>query len=244
MKNNVLDLAIAVTLVAALSSSSIILGKSYAQSESAGSNVGQSEKLDIDPDVESESSKMVSPQSTSQNRFCLEGTGGFGRTCIPCDPTKPTPGMNTNCSIFRDGGVMSQEDIVSKEVGIIKISPEFLITGLKVLEKEGEIPVGTGKAFDSLRKGDLRPLAQLCIAASKDPTSNIKAAQCTTLQGDKPGTGTAQFGPFVAGVVAGWAISKGLDALWDKINEDTPDKEIYCRPFQGYEDTGVSYCGP
>jgi hypothetical protein len=79
-------------------------------------------------------------------------------------------------------------------------------SGIQELEREKTIPSGTGKALQSFQQSNPSEMLKICKAISKDPSADIKLADCNLLQGGGEKAEELRW------IIAGWTAGKLIES--------------------------------
>ncbi len=226
------NLIIVVTLVTALYLNSALIGSSF-------STTGPSEGVDesitamFEDAVENQTSApenendSSSQENNQQGNFCLKGTGpGTDNPCIPCSPdTSSSPG-ESECPMLPEEETMSNETkLPSSDTQIAPNNPKlpsslsnWFSAGIQELETEKTIPSGTGKALQTFQQSNPSEMLKICKAISKDPSADIKLADCNALQGGGEKAEELRW------IIAGWTAGKLIESAEEEnsTSADTP----------------------
>ena len=202
IRNLVIYLIISGTLISPLA----VTGRVYASlqklPEGIGSPEGPLEEATEDQTTDEDDDETTSEEPVaSQNRFCLEGTGGAtGRTCTPCDPGLT---FEVGCIDVLTGGPLDMPETATSDSGkgkaIGELKPQIAEklqgidnTAEKVkvifenLENEGKVPPNTTEAINSIFTGNAeestKAFGTLCEIGSKDKSLNIGKIDCSALE--------------------------------------------------------------
>jgi hypothetical protein len=214
------NLIIAVVFVTALYLNPALIGSSF-------STTGPSEGVDesitamFEDAVENQTSApenendSSSQENNQRGNFCLKGTGpGTDNPCIPCTPdTSSSPG-ESECAVLPEEETMSNETkLPSSDTQTAPNNPKlpsslsnWFSSGIQELEREKTIPSGTGKALQSFQQSNPSEMLKICKAISKDPTSDIKLAECNSLQGGGEKAEELRW------IIAGWTAGKLIES--------------------------------
>ena len=228
------NLIIVATLVITLNLSPALIGSSFSQpgllNETDGSNLAMFDDALVNQTSAPENnSDSGSQQNDQQGNFCLKGTGpGTDNPCIPCTPTTSSSPGESECPVLPEGETMSNETkLPSRDPQTILNNPKlpsslsnWFSSGIQELEKEKTIPSGTGKALQGFQQSNPSEMLKICKAISKDPSADIKLADCNSLQ--TGGEKAEELRWIIAGWTAGKLIESAESAEDNSTSADTP----------------------
>lgn len=231
------NLIIVATLVITLYLNSALISSSFSQpgllNETDGSNFAMFEDAlenqTIAPENNNDSSSQENDQ---QGNICLKGTGpGTNNPCVPCTPNTDdaSPG-ESECSVLQE---LPEEETTSNETKLPSSEPKvepnnnanlpsslsnWFSAGIQELEKEKTIPSGTGKALQSFQQSSPAEMLKICKTISKDPSADIKLADCNSLQG------SGEKAEELRWIIAGWTAGKLIESAEEEnsTSTDTP----------------------
>jgi hypothetical protein len=192
---------------------------------------GALENQTITPENNNDSS---SQQDNQQSNFCLKGTGpGTDNPCVPCTPTPDSSTGESECPELEE---LPEEDTTTSNQTKLPSSDStiepnnnarlpsslsnWFSSGIQELEREKTIPSGTGKALQSFQQSSPAEMLKICKAISKDPSADIKLAECDSLQesGEKAEE--------LRWIIAGWTAGKLIESAEDNsTSNDTQDDD-------------------
>lgn len=228
------NLIIVATLVITLYLSPTLIGSSFSQpgllNETDGSNLAMFDDALVNqtsaPENNSDSSSQENDQ---QGNFCLKGTGpGTDNPCIPCTPTTGAGPGESECPELQE---LPEEETTSNETELPSSDPKgepnnanlpsslsnWFSSGIQELEKEKTIPSGTGKALQSFQQSSPAEMLKICKAISNDPSSDIKLADCNSLQG------SGEKAEELRWIIAGWTAGKLIESAEEEENSTSTD---------------------
>ena len=228
------NLIIVATLVITLYLSPTLIGSSFSQpglfNETDGSNLAMFDDALVNqtsaPENNSDSSSQENDQ---QGNFCLKGTGpGTDNPCIPCTPTTGAGPGESECPELQE---LPEEETTSNETELPSSDPKvepnnanlpsslsnWFSSGIQELEKEKTIPSGTGKALQSFQQSSPAEMLKMCKAISNDPSSDIKLADCNSLQG------SGEKAEELRWIIAGWTAGKLIESAEEEENSTSTD---------------------
>jgi hypothetical protein len=225
------NLIIVVVLVTALYLNTALIGSSFS---TTGPSDGVDESITAmledavenqtnAPENENDSSSQANNQ---QGNFCLKGTGpGTDNPCIPCTPTTSSSPGESECPVLPEGETMSNETkLPSSDPQIAPNNPKlssslsnWFSSGIQELEREKTIPSGTGKALQTFQQSNPSEMLKICKAISKDPSADVKLADCNSLQGGGEKAEELRW------IIAGWTAGKLIESAEENsTSADTP----------------------
>ena len=228
------NLIIVATLVITLNLSPALIGSSFSQpgllNETDGSNLAMFDDALVNqtsaPENNSDSSSQENDQ---QGNFCLKGTGpGTDNPCIPCTPTTGAGPGESECPELQE---LPEEETTSNETELPSSDPKvepnnanlpsslsnWFSSGIQELEKEKTIPSGTGKALQSFQQSSPAEMLKICKAISNDPSSDIKLADCNSLQG------SGEKAEELRWIIAGWTAGKLIESAEEEESSTSTD---------------------
>lgn len=228
------NLIIVATLVITLYLSPTLIGSSFSQpgllNETDGSNLAMFDDALVNqtsaPENNSDSSSQENDQ---QGNFCLKGTGpGTDNPCIPCTPTTGAGPGESECPELQE---LPEEETTSNETELPSSDPKgepnnanlpsslsnWFSSGIQELEKEKTIPSGTGKALQSFQQSSPAEMLKICKAISNDPSSDIKLADCNSLQG------SGEKAEELRWIIAGWTAGKLIESAEEEESSTSTD---------------------
>jgi hypothetical protein len=225
------NLIIVATLVTALYFNPALIGSSF-------STTGPSEGVDesitamFEDAVENQTSvpenenDSNSQENNQQGNFCLKGTGpGTNNPCTPCTPDASSSPGESECAVLPEEEIMSNESkLPSSDPQIAPNNPKlssslsnWFSSGIQELEREKTIPSGTGKALQTFQQSNPSEMLKICKAISKDPSADIKLADCNSLQGGGEKAEELRW------IIAGWTAGKLIESAEENsTSADTP----------------------
>ena len=225
IRNLVIYLVISGTLVSSLA----VTGPVYASlNKLPDTNIGPEVGTEDEDQATNEGDNETTSEApvASQNRFCVDGTGGAtGRACVPCDPGLT---FEVGCIDILTGGPLDMPETATSDSGKSAVKGElFKPESLKMLqdtdsptkrieiifqnlEDKGKVPLQTTQTFTSFLKGDTSAYT-LCKKVSEDKSATIGANDCAALQDQGGSPNTANIvGPFLLGWLIGEMLNAGL----------------------------------
>ena len=228
------NLIIVATLVITLYLSPTLIGSSFSQpglfNETDGSNLAMFDDALVNQTSAPENnSDSGSQENDQQGNFCLKGTGpGTDNPCIPCTPTTGAGPGESECPELQE---LPEEETTSNETELPSSDPKvepnnanlpsslsnWFSSGIQELEKEKTIPSGTGKALQSFQQSSPAEMLKICKAISNDPSSDIKLADCNSLQG------SGEKAEELRWIIAGWTAGKLIESAEEEENSTSTD---------------------
>jgi hypothetical protein len=225
------NLIIVVVLVTALYLNPALIGISFSTtepSEGVDESITEMFKDAVENQTNAQENEngSSSEENNQQGNFCLKGTGpGTDNTCIPCTPdTSSSPG-ESECAVLPEEETMSNESkLPSSDTQIAPNNPKlpsslsnWFSSGIQELEREKTIPLGTGKALQAFQQSNSNEMLKICKAISKDPTADIKLADCNSLQAGGEKAEELRW------IIAGWTAGKLIESAEENnTSADTP----------------------
>jgi hypothetical protein len=229
------NLIIVATLVITLYWNPALIGSSFSQpgllNETDGSNLAMFDDALVNQTSapENNNSDSSSQENDQQGNFCLKGTGpGTDNPCIPCTPTTDAGSGESECPELQE--LPEEETSTSSNETELpssdpKVEPNnanlpsslsnWFSSGIQELEKEKTIPSGTGKALQSFQQSSPAEMLKICKAISNDPSSDIKLADCNSLQG------SGEKAEELRWIIAGWTAGKLIESAEEENNTST-----------------------
>ncbi len=225
------NLIIVATLVTALYLNPSLIGSSFS---TTGPSDGVDESITamLEDAMENQTSAPENENDSSgqennqEGNFCLKGTGpGTNNPCIPCTPTTSSSPGESECGVLPEGETISNESkLPSSDPQIAPNNPKlpsslsnWFSAGIQELETDKTIPSGTGKALQSFQQSNPSEMLKICKAISKDPSADIKLADCNALQGGGEKAEELRW------IIAGWTAGKLIEsAEANSTSADTP----------------------
>ena len=228
------NLIIVVALVAALYLNPALIGSSFATtgpSEGVDESITEmfEDAVENQTNAQENNNDSSSQENNQQGNFCLKGTGpGTDNPCIPCTPTTSSSPGESECPVLPEGETMSNETkLPSRDPQTILNNPKlpsslsnWFSSGIQELEKKKTIPSGTGKALQAFQQSNPSEMLKFCKAISKDPSADIKLADCNSLQ--TGGEKAEELRWIIAGWTAGKLIESAESAEDNSTSADTP----------------------
>lgn len=228
------NLIIVATLVITLNLSPALIGSSFSQpgllNETDGSNLAMFDDALVNQTSAPENnSDSGSQENDQQGNFCLKGTGpGTDNPCIPCTPTTGAGPGESECPELQE---LPEEETTSNETELPSSDPKgepnnanlpsslsnWFSSGIQELEKEKTIPSGTGKALQSFQQSSPAEMLKICKAISNDPSSDIKLADCNSLQG------SGEKAEELRWIIAGWTAGKLIESAEEEESSTSTD---------------------
>jgi len=214
------NLIIVVVLVTALYLNPALIGSSFSTtgpSEGVDESITAMFKDAVEnqtsaPENENDSS---SQENNQQGNFCLKGTGpGTNNPCTPCTPdTSSSPGESECAMLSEQETMLNETKLPSSDTQTASNNPKlssslsnWFSSGIQELEREKTIPSGTGKALQSFQQSSPSEMLKICKAISKDPSADIKLADCNSLQGGGEKAEELRW------IIAGWTAGKLIES--------------------------------
>jgi hypothetical protein len=225
------NLIIVVVLVTALYLNPALIGISFSTtepSEGVDESITEMFKDAVENQTNAQENEngSSSQENNQQGNFCLKGTGpGTENPCLPCTPATGSSPGESECHVLPEGETMSNETKVpSSDPQTTSNNPKlpsslsnWFSSGIQELEREKTIPLGTGKALQAFQQSNSNEMLKICKAISKDPTADIKLADCNSLQAGGEKAEELRW------IIAGWTAGKLIESAEENnTSADTP----------------------